>query len=195
MRLAILDHGHRLRARLFMRLVRRLTGQRLDQVVQTALYRPDFFGAPMLAFVSDVMRGPSYWTAAEREYLAVFTSRLNDCPFCVRVHTETARIESGGRFDVDDAGSARPQVAAVLPLLDKATRDPESIGRADVDAIRAAGVPDEAIADALYVNLIFNLMNRLANAFDCAWDSDEHVRLGARVIHRFDYRLPHLLLR
>ena len=48
----------------------------------------------MFAFGSDVLRGPSYWTAAEREFLAVFTSRLNECPFCVRIHTETARIES-----------------------------------------------------------------------------------------------------
>lgn len=195
MRLAILDHGHRLRARLFMRLVRRLTGQRLDPVAQTALYRPQFFGAPMFAFGSDVLRGPSYWTAAEREFLAVFTSRANDCPFCVQIHTETTRIESGGRVDAGDAGSVRPEVAALLPLLEKVTRDPGNVGRADVDAVRAAGVPDDAIADALYVNLIFNVMNRLANAFDFAWDSDEHVRLGARVIHRIDYRLPSVLTR
>jgi uncharacterized peroxidase-related enzyme len=195
MRLAILDHGHRLRARLFMRVVRRLSGQRLDPVAQTALYRPRFFGAPMFAFGSDVLRGPSYWTAAEREFLAVFTSRLNECPFCVRIHTETARIESAGRLDVDDRGSVRPQLAAVLPLLEKATRQPEDLTRSDIDAVRASDVPDEAIADALYVNLIFNVMNRLANTFDFAWDSDEHVRLGARVIHRIDYRLPGILMR
>lgn len=195
MRLAILDQGHRLRARLFMRVVRRLSGQRLDPVAQMALYRPQYFGAPMFAFGSDVLRGSSYWSAAEREFLAVFTSRLNDCPFCVRIHTETTRIESAGRLDVDDVGSVRPEVAAVLPLLEKVTRHPEEVGRSDVEAVRAAGVPDEAVADALYVNLIFNVMNRLANAFDFAWDSDQHVRLGAKVIHRIDYRLPRLLMR
>lgn len=83
----------------------------------------------------------------------------------------------------------------MLPLLEKATRHPEEVGRSDVDAVRASGVPDEAVADALYVNLIFNVMNRLANAFDFAWDSDEHVRLGAQVIHRINYRLPRLLMR
>lgn len=194
MRLAILEHGHRLRARLFLRAVRRVSGQRLDPVAQTALYRPEYFGAPMFAFGSDVLRGQSYWTAAEREYFAVFTSRLNDCPFCVRIHTETTRVESAGRLDVDDAASVRLQVAAVLPLLEKVTRDPARVGGPDVDAVRAAGVPDEAIRDALYVNLIFNVMNRLANAFDFAWDSDEHVRLGARVIHRINYRLPGILM-
>jgi alkylhydroperoxidase family enzyme len=140
MRLGVLRHGHRLRARGFIRLVRLLTGQRLDAVAQMALYRPEFFGRPMFECGSEVLRGPSFWTPAEREFLAVHTSRLNECPFCVRAHTETTRVESGGGLDVDD----------------------------------------------LHVNLVFNVMNRLANAFDFAWDSDEHVRMSAKVIHRID---------
>ena len=36
---------------------------------------------------------------------------------------------------------------------------------------------------------------RLANSFDMEWDSDEHLRMGARVIHRINYRLPGFLLR
>jgi len=195
MRPAILEYGHRLRARLFMRPVRGLTRQRIDPVAQMALYRPRLFGDAFLTLAGDVLRGPSFWTPAEREYLAVFTSRLNDCPFCVRMHTETARLESGGAVDVDDSGSLRPEVAAVLPLLEKVTRTPERVTATDVRAVRAAGVPVDAIVDALHVNLIFNTMNRLANAFDFAWDCDEQVRLGAKVIHRINYRLPRVLTR
>ena len=82
---------------------------------------------PFLTLASDVLRGPSFWTAAEREYLAMYTSRLNDCPFCVRIHSETVRLESRGAIDVNHAGSMRPQVAAVLPLLDKLT--PHALAR------------------------------------------------------------------
>jgi hypothetical protein len=46
----------------------------------------------------------------------------------------------------------RPQLTAVLALVDKASRNPDAISRADIDAVRAVGVPDEAIADALRVN-------------------------------------------
>jgi AhpD family alkylhydroperoxidase len=187
---AILESGHRRRARLFLGLVQRLTRQRIDPVVRMALYRPRFFGAPFLGLTAEVMRGPSFWTAAEREYLAAFTSRLNECPFCARIHTETGRVESGA-----GAGPLRPAVAAVVPLLEKLTRTPEQVTRSDVDAVRAAGVPDEAIADAFHINLVFNVVNRLANAFDFAWDSDEQVRLAARVIHRIRYRLPRVLMR
>jgi alkylhydroperoxidase family enzyme len=195
MRPSVLEHGHRLRARVFIRLIRALSRQRIDAIAQMALYRPQLFGDPVLTLGPEVLRGQSYWTPAEREYFAVFTSRLNECPFCVRIHTETTRVESGGVIDVNDSGSIRPEVAAVLPLLEKVTLTPDRVGTSDVDAVRAAGVPDEAIVDALHVNLIFNIMNRLANAFDFSWDSEEHVRVSAKVIHRISYRLPRLLMR
>jgi AhpD family alkylhydroperoxidase len=195
MRPSVLEHGHRLRARIFIRLVRALSRQRIDAVAQMALYRPQFFGDPVLSLGPEVLRGQSFWTPAEREYFAVFTSRLNECPFCVRIHTETTRVESGGAIDVNDSESMRPEVAVVLPLLEKVARTPDLVAGADVEAVRAAGVPDEAIVDALHVNLIFNIMNRLANAFDFSWDSDEHVRVSAKVIHRISYRLPRLLMR
>jgi hypothetical protein len=194
MRLGILDHGHRARARLLLRLTRWVTGHPIDPVVQLALYRPEFFGDPFLALAGEVLRGPSFWTPAEREYLAVFSSQLNQCPFCVRMHTEVASIESGGKIDMSQP-PARPQLQAVLPLLEQASRSPAQVTAAGIDAVRSAGVPDEAIVDALHVNFLFDCINRLANAFDFGWESDHQVRLGAKVIHRTSYRLPTILMR
>jgi len=85
MRPSVLERGHRLRARMFIRLVRLLSRQRIDAVAQMALYRPQFFGDPVLTLGPEVLRGQSYWTAAEREYVAVFTSRLNECPFSTSI--------------------------------------------------------------------------------------------------------------
>ena len=127
--------------------------------------------------------------------MAVFTSRLNECPFCVRVHSETMRIESRGEVDIDGDGLVRPELAAVLRLLEKVSRTPDDVSAQDVDVVRAAGVPDDAIVDALHVNVVFNTVNRLANAFDWAWDSDDHVRVGAKVIHLFSYKLPGFVMR
>jgi alkylhydroperoxidase family enzyme len=113
----------------------------------------------------------------------------------VRIHSETTRVESGGVIDVNDAGSMRPEAAAILPLLEKVTLTPDQVASSDIDAVRATGVPDDGIVDALHVSLVFNIMNRLANAFDLSWDSEEHVRMSAKVIHRISYRLPRLLTR
>jgi hypothetical protein len=50
-------------------------------VIKTLLYRPELFGAPFSELLDDVMRGPSEWSAGERELFAGFTSHLNQCLF------------------------------------------------------------------------------------------------------------------
>ena len=195
MRLEILERGHKLPARLFIRVSELLFGQRMDNVALTATHRPDFWGRPFFTLGTQVLRGPSYWTVGEREYMAMRVSQFNDCPFCLRVHTETTRIEARGEVSVDDPSVLRPELAAVIPLLEKLTKDPESFGPTDIKAARAAGLPDEAIVDALQISFLFNTVNRMANAFDWTWESDEHVRVAARVIHRINYRLPGFTLR
>jgi alkylhydroperoxidase family enzyme len=49
------------------------------------------------------------------------------------------------------------------------TLAPAEVAAADADAVRAAGVCDEAIEDALAVCACFNLIDRVADAlgFDC----------------------------
>jgi hypothetical protein len=83
-----------------MRLPKVATGQRLPQralfgmirllsrdpaqppdIVRTVLYRPKYFGRPYSDLVHALLRGPSDWSAGERELLAAFTSHLNACRF------------------------------------------------------------------------------------------------------------------
>ena len=77
MRLAVLDYGHTGRARLIVFLMR----GRMSDVLKTMMYRPRFFGREFAHVVHQVMRGPSPWSAGERELFAAYTSRLNQCPF------------------------------------------------------------------------------------------------------------------
>jgi uncharacterized peroxidase-related enzyme len=195
MRLDVLEHGHRLPARIFQRVVALVLRAEMDDVTKTAMHRPEFFGRPFFGYGSEVLRGPSFWTAGEREYMAMLTSGLNECPFCAVVHTETTRVESRGELDVNDQAGLRPQLIAMCELLTKVTRHPDQVTSADIDAVRAVGVPDDAVIDALHVNLIFNLVNRLANAFGWSWDSDTQVRKAAKVIHLTRYKLPGFVLR
>lgn len=50
-------------------------------VVKTLLYRMDLFGGPFSDTLDVVMRGPSEWSAGERELFAGFASHLNQCLF------------------------------------------------------------------------------------------------------------------
>jgi AhpD family alkylhydroperoxidase len=183
MRLSILDNGHRLRARLFFTV----TGRDAPDIVRTLLYRPDFFARPLLAITVPAMRGPSYWTAGEREYLAMRTAQSHQCPFCVDSHTELTRIAGHGEINPDDADSARPELRAVRAFLD-ATQSPD-----EIDGASVAGLPEQAVREALHVDLVWNVVNRLANAFGFALRGDQ-LHSGTRALHRFGYRFPAFLL-
>jgi hypothetical protein len=81
MRLGRVEHGHRLREKLKLILIRLVSRRRVPDVVKTILYRPEFWGRPMCAWTQAVMRGPSEWSVGERELFAAFTSRINQCVF------------------------------------------------------------------------------------------------------------------
>jgi uncharacterized peroxidase-related enzyme len=192
MRLSVLDKGHRLRARLFLALTARMSGVESTDVPKMLLYRPEFLGRALLELSAQLMRGPSFWTAGEREYIAMLTARWHQCPFCVESHTEMVRIASTGEIDPGDPGSARPELTAIVGFLEKVTRAPDLVSAQDLDEVRGAGVPDAAILDALHVNLIWNVVNRLANAFGFKLREGQ-LEAGTRALHRFGYRFPGFL--
>ena len=81
MRLAVVDAGHAPAEAAVLEGIRQRTGREPLGVVKTLLYRPELFGLPFSQALDRVMRGPSDWSAGERELFAAFTSLLNECPF------------------------------------------------------------------------------------------------------------------
>ena len=57
-----------------------------------------------------------------------------------------------------------PRLCATLDLLQKVTLAPADVSPADVAAVRADGVSNEAIEDALTVCACFNLIDRIADS-------------------------------
>jgi hypothetical protein len=80
-RLSVVEHGHEPDAAAFLQQVRERSGREPLGVVKTLVYRPELFGGPFSEELDVVMRGPSDWSAGERELFAGFTSLLNQCPF------------------------------------------------------------------------------------------------------------------
>jgi uncharacterized peroxidase-related enzyme len=54
---------------------------------------------------------------------------------------------------------------AILALLEKLTLTPRDVGPDDVAPLRALGLTDQAIEDAVHVTANFAVINRLADAF------------------------------
>jgi alkylhydroperoxidase family enzyme len=55
-------------------------------------------------------------------------------------------------------------VRATLGFLEKLTLRPDAVTAADADAVREAGVSDEALVDAIHVCALFSMIVRLADA-------------------------------
>jgi alkylhydroperoxidase family enzyme len=53
---------------------------------------------------------------------------------------------------------------ATLGLLEKLTLTPEDVGPQDMEAVRATGVSEQAMLDAIYICVAFNLIDRVADA-------------------------------
>ena len=57
-----------------------------------------------------------------------------------------------------------PADRALCAFAEKLTREPTKMSPADLDALRAAGLDDRAIHDAVQVVGYFNYINRVADA-------------------------------
>jgi hypothetical protein len=81
MRLEVVHRGHAPAEAAVLEQIRAERGAEPTGVLKTLYYRPDLFGRPFSAALELAMRGPSDWSAGERELFAGFVSSLNQCPF------------------------------------------------------------------------------------------------------------------
>jgi hypothetical protein len=80
-RLGVLDSGHPLVTKALFAMIRVISRHPAPDVVKTLKYRPEFFGAAMSELFQEVMRGPSAWSIGDRELMAAYISKTNECEF------------------------------------------------------------------------------------------------------------------
>ncbi|MEV0383447.1 alkylhydroperoxidase domain protein [Nonomuraea sp. NPDC050643] len=105
---------------------------------------------------------------AERELAATATSRHNGCVYCASVHARFAAHHSKRPADVrrllDEGVGAEQADDRWRALIDASvalTATPGQFGAGHIAALRAAGLDDLAISDALHAAAFFNWANRL----------------------------------
>jgi len=70
------------------------------------------------------------------------------------------------------------ELRATLEFLEKLTLDPAGVGREDAAAVRAAGVSEDALVDAIHVCALFSMIVRLADSL--GWDVPSFDEFSAR---------------
>ena len=193
MRLQVLDSGHGFGTKGLFAMIQTLSRQPVLDVVKLVKYRPDFYGGPMSAVTQEAMRGPSAWSVADRELMAAFIAKTNQCEFCTKAHTAVAEQASSHPETISDflsdpdTASIQEPLRATLWMLGKLTRE-HSVNADDMRAVLEAGASREQVEDALAVCFSFNVIGRLADAFGFSVPGPAAFAAGAKYLLARGYR-------
>jgi len=193
MRLAILDSGHSLGTKALFVLIRAASRQPVLDIIKLVKYRADFYGAPMQGVTQEAMRGPSAWSVADRELMAAFVAKTNECEWCTKAHAAVAEgaYRDGSRVSAVlsnfETATVEEPLRATLRMLCKLTRE-HAVNADDMRAVLAAGVSRDQIEDALAVCFSFNTIGRLADAFGFFVPGPKAFEAGAKYLLARGYR-------
>jgi uncharacterized peroxidase-related enzyme len=193
MRLEILNSGYSLGTRLLFGFIRAVSRHPVPDAARLVFYRPDFYGDRMKELTHETMRGSSAWSVADRELMAAFVSKANECAFCRAAHAATAARAHDDEAMVaavlDDLETApiEERLRATLRILRKLTLE-NTVDPSDMRAALAVGVSREQIEDALGVCFAFNTTNRLADAFGFSLLDARGFDAGAKYLLARGYR-------
>ena len=199
MRLRVLDSGHGSGTKALFALIRTVSRQPVLDVVKLVKYRADFYGGPMSEVTQEAMRGPSAWSVGDRELMAAFVAKTNQCEFCAKAHaavaqraygdgkTVSAVLSDHGTTAILDTKTIREPLRATLHMLGKLTRE-HTVDADDMRSVLAAGASRQQIEDALAVCFSFNVIGRLADALGFAVPGPEAFEAGAKYLLARGYR-------
>jgi hypothetical protein len=74
-----------------------------------------------------------------------------------------------------------------LGFLEKLAVPNGEVGPEDMESMRAAGVSDQAIKEVIYVCFCFNVLSRLADAFDFELHTGAILKFASRFMYKFGY--------
>lgn len=192
MRLNVLNTGYTFGTKILFGFIKIVSGYSVPDAARIVFYRPRFYGSYIKKFTNEVMRGPSEWSVAERELMAAFVSKRNECSFCIGAHIATASLAYKDKAkvaevltDLETAQIGEP-LRATLYMLEKLTLN-SSVDSNDMKKVLDAGVSLEQVKDALAVCFAFNVTNRLADAFGFLVPDSKAFEAGAKYLLKRGY--------
>jgi len=193
MRLEILNSGYTFGTKVLFAFIQLASRRPVPDAAKLVFYRADFYGDPMKKVTHEAMRGPSAWSVGDRELMAAFVSKTNECEFCIGAHTATAAgaYHDEARVtavlsDLETAPIEEP-LRATLRMLRKLTSE-HAVDANDMRTLLATGVSRKRIEDALAVGFAFNTTNRLADAFGFFVPGPEGFESGAKYLLSRGYK-------
>lgn len=121
-------------------------------------------------------------TNSERELLAVVVSGLNRCTYCAVSHGAALRHHTQDPVTADlvavnwrQAGLPERE-AALAAYAEKLTLTPADVTAHDLEPLRAVGLDDHQILEAVQVIGMFNMTNRVSTALAMVPNAEYHAQ-------------------
>lgn len=80
-----------------------------------------------------------------------------------------------------------PRLRAALAFVEKLTLDPAAVTPADVAPLRAEGISDAAIEDAIHVCTLFSVYDRLADSLEFDIPDEHGFAVSAKMLLKRGY--------
>lgn len=143
------------------------------------------------AMAEELMRRPSPLSVGERELIAAYTSKINDCQFCYRSHASCA-AELLGDYVVDmaihegyvegltDRLRYLCYLAGMVTLLER-----HKIAEV-VAKLKEMNVSDQEIHDTVAIAAFFNMCNRYVDGLATTFEPGEEIQ-GGKSLAKYGY--------
>lgn len=130
-------------------------------------FRPET-AKPLNDLAEVLLRSPNTLERGEREILAMYVSRLNQCHFCHNSHATFAALQLDGGWDVVDAvlvdpegtEAVSPKLRSLLRIAALVQQSGTAVTQSAIDLARAEGATDTEIHDTVLIAAAFCMFNR-----------------------------------
>lgn len=142
------------------------------------MYRPET-ALPLNELAQVLLRGPSTLTPGERETIASYVSKRNDCKYCSSTHGAIARhllddqAETVQQVwdDVDSAGVS-DKLKALLRIAGTVQESGKSVTQSLIQVAKETGASDQEIHDTVLIAAAFCMFNRYVDGLG-TWAPDD----------------------
>lgn len=142
------------------------------------MYRPET-ALPLNELAQVLLRGPSTLTPGEREMIASYVSKRNECQYCSSTHAAIARhllddqasVVQQVWDDVDSAGISN-KLKALLHIAGKVQESGKNVTQSHIQAAKEAGASDQEIHDTVLIAATFCMFNRYVDGLG-TWAPDD----------------------
>jgi uncharacterized peroxidase-related enzyme len=156
-------------------------------------FRPET-AKPLGDLADALLHAPGTLSPGDREMIAAYVSRLNDCTFCHNSHAAIAACHLENENLVTtvmqgpDTAAISEKLKALLAVAARVQQGGRAVRTEDIDRARRAGATDTEIHDTVLIAAAFCMFNRYVDALATWAPSDpEGYRQRAADVAKLGY--------